>query len=812
MPSPTTSLAASDVPPEPEVRFHPIPHRTAEHAGKRRPVWRVRFEVTTSPGKRFGLDINDEIVLGRGMDSTNIVDMTPYLGEELGVSRRHVILRPTSTNLYAIDTGSKNGTLRNGQSIGVNAPYPVNNGDTLNLGRLQLEIHIVDRPVLAPENRDNLTEALSQLAQAITSQLDIEQVFNRITETAMHLTQAGETGIWLVDDQTQELFLRAQRGISDEHIRLMRIPGASESPVNQVIKTGQPLMDHREPGQEKIKVKTGYLVEALLFLPINLGGVTIGVLMAVHRSPGQTFNTEDERLLKAIADFAAIAIQNARQYQATDEALNRRVKELAAINELTGAVSSSLDLGTVQEMVVRHVQSHWDVEDVILWLEDEGDGNLYPFNEEEETVTRIIRAAGGQVESIIREVQETRQPKAADFLGQEGQMSGSGKRATIQIQARSIACIPLLLQGRVTGILSLFRKKSGMFSADDLDHLLSFANPVATAVENARLFQESERQRAAIQATANALLQPLLILDENGEVLISNQPAQEIIDRHMAELFNGISRSIGSTTEIEIGERTFLTTSHHTPAVGTIVVMQDITYVKKLEKDQATFVYTLTHDLKSPVTSIKGWAQLVEQVTKLDDKGKRFVDQIVSSSDRMLEMIAQMLKVASQVDTIKIEQEPLDVKVVIERALNDLEGAIMSKGIQVDVKTPVNGLMLLGDQDRLYHMVLNLVSNAVKYTPNDEVIRISLNTDETGVQLRIQDRGPGIPEDELPHVFDKYFRGKTAQKLPGVGLGLSVVKSVAEAHGGKVGVKNMSQGGAEFIVLLPAALVLPSAA
>ena len=811
MPSATTSLAPSDIPSEPEIRYTPLPHRSAEHAGKKRPVWRVRFEVLSSPGKRFGLDINDEIVFGRGMDSTNIVDMTPFMGEELGVSRRHVILRPTPANLLAIDTGSKNGTLRNGQSIGVNNPLPLNDGDTISLGRLQFSIHIIDRPPLAPE-RTGVVEVLSEMLSAIASQRDLPQVFNRITEAAMQLTQAGETSIWLVDEQTGELYKEAERGPDDTHTQLKRIPPESDSPAIRVIRTGQPLIEHREPGQDKIKIKTSYLVEALLFEPIKLGGVTIGVLMAVHRSPGQSFNQEDERLLRAIADFAAIAIQNARQSTLTDEALNRRVSELAAVNELTGAVSSSLDLGKVRDMVVRHVQTHWDVEDVILWLEDENDGNLYPFNEDEETVTRIIRNAGGQVEAIIRDVQETHQPKAADFLGQEGQVAGSGKRATIQIQARSIACIPLLIQGRVIGILSLFRKKSGMFSADDLDRLQAFANPVATAVENARLFQQSERQRAAIQATANALLQPLLILDENGDVLISNQPAQEVIEQHMAELFNGISRSIGSTTEIVIGERTYLTTSHHTPAVGTIVVMQDITYVKKLEADQAQFVYTLTHDLKSPVTSVKGYAQLIEQVTPLEEKGKHFVDQIVFSSDRMLEMIAQMLKVASQVDSITIQHQPTDMQTVIERALTDLEGAIVSKGIQVDLKTPVNGLIVLGDEDRLYHMVLNLVGNAVKYTPNDDAIRISLTYDDTGVQLRIQDHGPGIPEEELPHVFDKYFRGKNAQKLPGVGLGLSVVKSVAEAHGGKVGVKNISRGGAEFIVLLPAGIVMRSAA
>jgi signal transduction histidine kinase len=799
--------ASPDVPSD--VRFHPVPHRTAEHAGKKRPVWRVYFEVISNPGLRFGLDINDEVVFGRGTDSTNIIDLTAYQAEELGVSRRHVILRPTATNLFALDTGSKNGTLRNGQSIGVNTPYPLNSGDTLMLGRLQLEIHIVDRPRLEPTGpaRD-LADGLSQLAKAITSQLEIEQVFNKITDTAMHLTSAGETGIWLVDEQTGELFLEAERGVDEENIRRMRIPTGGDSLVAQVTKSGEPIRDSREPGKEKLKVKTGYLVEALVFMPIKLGGVTLGVLMAVHRSLGQTFSPEDERLLAAIADFAAIAIQNARLYRATDEALGRRVKELAALNELTGSVSSSLNLETVHEMVVRQVRTHWDVEDVILWLEDERDANLYPFNVDEETVNRIIRNTAGQVETIIREVQETRQPKAADFLGQEEQLSGSGKRATIKIQARSIACIPLIIQGRVIGVLSLFRKKSGMFSGDDLDHLQAFANPVSTAVENARLFSTSERQRAAIQATANALIQPLLILDENGQVLISNQPAKNIIDNHMAELFNGISRSIGSTTELVIGDTTYLTTSQHSDSVGTIVIMQDISYVKKLEQAQSDFVHTLTHDLKSPVTSIRGWAQLVQKVGGLDEKTGKFVEQIISSGDRMLEMINQMLESVAQVDAIKIVEQPCDLKVLVDRALGDLEGASMNKALAVKFEHPADQCLILGDEDRLYHMILNLVSNAVKFSAEDEKIKIVLSKDDNGVQLRIQDRGPGIAEDDLPHIFDKYFRGKATQQTPGAGLGLSVVKAVAEAHGGKVGVKNLPKGGAEFVVLLPASLLV----
>jgi signal transduction histidine kinase len=790
-----------------DIRFHPIPHPSAEHAGKERPVWRVYFEVVSHPGQHFGYDINDEVLLGRGTDTTNIIDLTGYEAEGLGVSRRHLILRPTTTNLFAIDNESKNGTLRNGQSIGMKVPYALNNGDMLMLGRLQLEVHIVDRPKESASNPRDLAEALSQLAKAIVSQLEIEQVYNKITETAMHLTAAGETSIWLVDEESGALFMEAERGIDDERIRRKRIPTDGDSLHAQVAKSGEPMRVSRAVGKEKIKYGTEYLVEALVLMPIKLGGVTLGVLSAVHRSLGHTFSPEDERLLAAIADFAAIAIQNVRLHLATDEALARRVKELAAVSELTGAVSSSLNLETVHEMVVRQVRTHWDVEDVILWLEDEHDGKLYPYNVDEVTVNRIIRNAAGQVEAIIRDVQDSHQPRAADFMAQEKQF-GSGKNVTIQIQARSIACIPLILRGRVMGVLALFRKKSGMFSGDDLAHLQAFANPVATAVENARLFSTSERQRAAIQATANALIQPLLILDEYGQVLISNQSAQDIIDHHMAELFNGISRGIGNTIELMIGDTTYLTASQHSESVGTIVIMHDITYVKTLEQAQAEYVNFLTHELKTPISATRGYAELIQKVTGEDGKIKEYAEKIIASSDRMLEFIVQMLDSAARIEAPKLHPQPCDFKELIDRALADLEGAAVSKSITIQFDQPEGGFQILGDENRLYHMVLNLANNAVKYSPEGEAIKIVLKKDDAGILFCVKDRGPGIPEDELPKIFDKYFIGKNATGTHSSGMGLWAAKAIAEAHGGEVTAKNLPERGAEFVVVLPASLLI----
>ena len=238
------------------------------------------------------------------------------------------------------------------------------------------------RPYLqtAPlKNRPDLVDALSQISKAITSQLNLEEVLNQVVTTAMTLTSAGETSIWLVDDATGELFLEARKGIDDTKLRRTRMPINEDTPAGRVIKSGKPLRTSSEPGAAAQQIMTGYLVEALAYAPIALGGVTFGVLAAAHRDPGKSFDDHDEKLLGAIADYAAIAIQNARLYLATDKALSERVKELGALNELSRTVSASLDMHEVYKVLVEQVKRHMPVAELHIYLRDEQRPVLRPF-------------------------------------------------------------------------------------------------------------------------------------------------------------------------------------------------------------------------------------------------------------------------------------------------------------------------------------------------------------------------------------------------------------------------------------------------
>ena len=784
-----------------ELFYRSVPYVKVDES--KLPVWRVRFCLTMDERQQFGLEINDEIHLGRGKNESDLIDLTPYDAEKLGVSRRHVALRPTASNLFVVDLGSTNGTRRNGRSIGLNTPYALADGDVLTLGNLQLTVHIVKRPYLQTtplKQRPDLVDALAQIGKAITSQLNLDEVLHQVVTTAMTLTAAGETSIWLVDEASGELFLEARRGIDDARLRRTRMPINEDTPAGRVIKTGKPIRTRSEPGEASQQIMTGYLVEALAYVPISLGGVTFGVLASAHREPGKSFDDQDERLLGAIADYAAIAIQNARLYRATDQALGERVRELAALNELSRTVSASLDMNEVYQVLVEQVKRHMPVAEVHVYLRDEVQPVLRPFGQAPELP--IYPLGRGILGRVVTQGESIITNNIAAFPDFDEQLDAIAPQAEVPM-----AAVPLKVKGDVVGVLVLHSQPDSLFSEEDAALLRAFANPVATAVENARLYANAARQRGAILAMGNTLSEPLTILDDIGNVLVSNEAAQRLLHTNMSQFFEAITSSVGRTIEVQIGEETFLSTTEHVDGIGTIAMMQDITYVKQLEKDRSEFMHMLSHDLKNPLMAVTGYANLLERTETFGEKGQRFLGEINIAADRMLDMITQLLDTVAQDEAIQLVNEEVDLETTVEQVIRDTEGAALPKSIRVTAVTDGTPYKINGDGLRLYHMVLNLVDNAIKYSPDFTEVEVATRYGPDKLVIQVTDQGSGIPEKDLPNVFDKFFRGiQEGLSTKGSGVGLSAVKGIVTAHRGQISVKNLPERGAQFTIELPASL------
>jgi signal transduction histidine kinase len=288
--------------------------------------WRVRLELVSDPDKKIDLVLDEPIVFGTSQEVSGAKHIATHHPVRNGVSRRHARLWSTPAGLFVEDLGSTNGTWINDMPTESGIPQTVDDGDSISFGKLRYILRVIERPHAATRQlrqQFELIDALTGMATAITSELALDDVLDRALSMAMAATRAKEASLWLVDVQTNELFLEAERGIRDARIRRMRLP-VSDPLVNEVLTNDKPLRTSRKPEGDLVKIKTGYLVEALMYVPLRFGDQMLGVIAVVHREPGKAFSPHDEKILTVLAGFVATAIHNSRLYERVLE--NDRMK------------------------------------------------------------------------------------------------------------------------------------------------------------------------------------------------------------------------------------------------------------------------------------------------------------------------------------------------------------------------------------------------------------------------------------------------------------------------------------------------------
>lgn len=228
------------------------------------------------------------------------------------------------------------------------------------------------------------------------------------------------------------------------------------------------------------------------------------------------------------------------------------------------------------------------------------------------------------------------------------------------------------------------------------------------------------------------------------------------------------------------------------------------TKLAELDERRREFLAVVTHDLKSPLTSILGYVKLL-----LDAEGEGSLEQIRQfagiierQGQRMLDMIQQLV-VATGVNegAPVLSREPLDLRAIVEQQV-DAFGAVLGERT-LEVEVPEELPLVYGDPSAVEHILANLLDNAVKYSPDGTAIEVGVGSDEDDMHVSVADRGPGIPEDALPRIFERYRRGGAQAGGGSVGLGLFIVRSLTQGHGGRVWAENREGGGAKFTFTLP---------
>lgn len=252
-------------------------------------------------------------------------------------------------------------------------------------------------------------------------------------------------------------------------------------------------------------------------------------------------------------------------------------------------------------------------------------------------------------------------------------------------------------------------------------------------------------------------------------------------------------------------EKVFSVQVTHVWQVGALAILQNVSHLRQIDRIKSEFVNTLSRDLRSPLTAIVGYVELLERMGPLNEQQRSFIGRIIFSTQSITNHINNMLNLNRIETEYDVERQPVQMSVIIRYAQEAVQERVQQKSQHLIVNVMSNLPHIYGNPIRLRQLIMQLLENSIRYTPQNGHIRVSLSQKQEFVLLEVSDTGIGISVDEQPYIFEKFYRGTNASQVTeGSGLGLTIVKSIVEQHHGRIWVQSQKDGGSTFTVMLPA--------
>ena len=494
--------------------------------------------------------------------------------------------------------------------------------------------------------------------------------------------------------------------------------------------------------------------------------------------------------------------------------MQQKLDGFAALERVAKSITGLLDLDNVLSAVVDASVELTGAEEGSLLLLDEMSGELY------------IRAARNFQDDFVRTF---RLPIRNSFAGQ---VMRTGKPLVINAElpqkiktsylVYTLIYVPLRLANRVIGVLGVDNRQSGNpFHEEHLDLINILADYAANAVENARTYTAINLERKKFETILTKMGDGVIVVDHQGRLILVNEKVcaefdieankiegkfavDEFIQEEMLEILKE-DRDYSTCSEINMDDgRSFNVQVTAIPEVGKVITLQDITHKKELDRIKSDFVSTVSHDLRSPLTAILGYVDLLARVGPVTPQQNDFIHRIRSSVISITELINDLLDINRIEAGFDARKDIVAIDDLLITVINSMRDTISRKKQSILVDLSPELPPVLGNPVQLRQVFENLIENAYKYTPEGGVIQICAFVKADQTIITVKDNGQGIPQPDHPFIFDKFYRASNVyQDIPGTGLGLAIVKSSIENHNGRIWVDSLLNQGTIFTVVLP---------
>lgn len=653
-------------------------------------------------------------------------------------------------------------------------------------------------------------DAMATLSRVVNASLELNQVLPLVLDELRRILPYDAAAVVLLEDG--QPVTAAGNGLpphSAPDIRAL-FDAASHGPLARVLRQAESVYIG-DCAQMLFPPQLASLA-SWLAVPLVSHGTTMGVFLLAARAP-HAYTPPDLHRANDLAGQVATAIENARLY----ERIRRDRDRLEALYRIARELNADLEV----EEVLRHILGPAQAS-----VGAQG-GSIILLDADGQPSHSILLRPGGEAPEVLREVLDR---GAAGWVVRHRQgllirdtdadprwiVLPGETRAT-----RSAIIVPLAGQGQVIGALTVTHPQAGHFDENDLELLTSIADQASSVVQRAALFATVRGERARLETVIEGTADAVIVLDEAGKVLRVNRSAADLFGLEqqaaagrplpaavphpaIAALLDS-NRHGRQRVEVPLEDgRTLYATLTPIPAVGAVITMQDITALKELDRIKSDFVANVSHDLRTPLGAVQGFAEMLELAGPLNEDQSHFVQRILHQVEAMTELVESLLDLAKIEAGVEMEMAPCQLAAVIAESVDQMASPAGMKAVQLQVSVAADLPLVWGNGRRLGQVVNNLLDNAIKYAPGGSQVALRAYVAGDAVRVDVSDQGPGIAAVDLPHLFEKFYRARKAESRPrGTGLGLSIAHSIITAHKGRIWAESVEGQGSTFSFTLP---------
>ncbi|MEE9188915.1 MAG: GAF domain-containing protein [Anaerolineales bacterium] len=678
-------------------------------------------------------------------------------------------------------------------------------------------------------------ELLYNISRELTAALDLSTVLQRVITLSMSnvgavngsiivMDSSGEpsegiliVGSKVIENATQQLSETFDKGLAGWVIR------NQQGAVIANTRHDERWLRRPDDDAQQTGAKSAVCVPLIVYQQL------VGVMTLVHPSP-DFFSAAHLDLIQAIADQAGIAVLNARLYEDSQ----RRAHVMTALAESASVITASLDLDEVLQRILSQISDALQVETVSLALVDP----------QEKTLSFVASSAGIDDDFIDKWIKLGEGFAGQVAKGGKGEIIADTSKEdrfsleferNIESNIRAIICAPLRSRGEVIGILEAINPIDGKFDPDALEVLTGIGSLAGTAIYHARLYEQVQSTQQRYLELFQDIIDPILISDRDSKILEVNRQAEiftefdkdSLLTKSIDQLLSSNQEEPGIDLENlapgeilsyeaelntlqgkQIPVRVFVRSVTADAEINLQWLIRDISERRELDSLREDLISMIYHDLRSPLSNVVSSLDVFNAMLPEDgDPAFRSLLNIALRSTERIQRLTNSLLDMSRLETGQpvINLYSTSPVLLSVDAVEAVSPVAETKNQIIHLRMPTDTPPVMVDGDMIRRVLINLLENAVKYSPPNGEISLGAVIETNQVKMWVQDSGPGIPAKEQEHIFDKFTRLNPEMSQKGFGLGLAYCRLAIEGHGGRIWVESEAGQGSRFCFTLPLA-------